>query len=255
MGRPTRVRWRGWQLDTARVLDQQYPQAIAALEKAKPNAGELCDYVRYLEATSYAAEGNSAKVVELLRDFDVQMPESIFVEVTWLTFTATLCTAQGRTQEAIAYLEAHRQPPRASVELALGKCYLRSEHPEKGMEILKHLYFTMPTSGEAADAAAMLTASGSALEGSYADEKTRAELLAKAAQAKPIYWPDAVRAYRLLESKASAAELGGVQVALAAALRHTNPGESRALLEQVQASGEANAQRLYLLGEIARNEQ
>ena len=30
--------------------------------------------------------------------------------------------------------------------------------------------------------------------------------------------------------------------------------EGRALLEQVQASGEANAQRLYLLGEIARNE-
>ncbi len=32
------------------------------------------------------------------------------------------------------------------------------------------------------------------------------------------------------------------------------PAEARALLEQVQASGEANAQRLYLLGEIARNE-
>ena len=34
----------------------------------------------------------------------------------------------------------------------------------------------------------------------------------------------------------------------------TDPAEARALLEQVQASGEANAQRLYLLGEIARNE-
>ena len=43
---------------------------------------------------------------------------------------------------------------RASVELALGKCYLHTDHPEKGMEILKHLYFTMPTSGEAAEAAA-----------------------------------------------------------------------------------------------------
>ena len=44
-------------------------------------------------------------------------------------------------------------------------------------------------------------------------------------------------------------------MALAAALRHTSDAaEGRALLEQVQASGEANAQRLYLLGEIARNE-
>jgi soluble lytic murein transglycosylase len=235
-----------------RSQDQQYPQAIAALEKAKPNAGELRDYVRYLEATSYAAEGNSAQVVELLREFDVQMPESIFVNDVVDVYGNALYWL-GRTQEAIAFLEQHRQPVRASVELALGKCYLRSEHPAKGMEILKHLYFTMPTSGEAADAAALLTASGSALEGSYADEKTRADLLTKAAQAKPIYWADAVRAYRLLQTKASAAELGGVQVALAAALHHTNPGESRALLEQLQASGEANAQRLYLLGEIARN--
>ena len=38
-------------------------------------------------------------------------------------------------------------------------------------------------------------------------------------------------------------------------MRHTSDAaEGRALLEQVQASGEANAQRLYLLGEIARNE-
>jgi soluble lytic murein transglycosylase len=235
-----------------RVQDQQYPQAIAALEKAKPSAGELRDYVRYLEATSYAAEGNSAQVVELLRDFDTQMPESIFVNDVVEVYGNALYRL-GRTQEAIAFLEQHRQPLRASVELALGKCYLRSEHPAKGMEILKHLYFTMPTSGEAADAAALLTANGSALEGSYADEKTRADLLAKSAQAKPIYWADAVRAYRLLQSKAPAAELGEVQVALAAALHHTNPGESRTLLEQLQASGEANAQRLYLLGEIARN--
>jgi soluble lytic murein transglycosylase len=117
------------------------------------------------------------------------------------------------------------------------------------MEILKHLYFTMPTSAEAADAATQLTASGSALEGSYSDEKTRADLLAKAGRSS-----DAARAYRLLENKAPAAELGSIEVALAAALRHTDGAESRALLEQLQASGEANAQRCYLLGEIARNE-
>jgi soluble lytic murein transglycosylase len=230
------------------VLDQQYPQAIIALEKAKPRAGELYDYVRYLEAASYGAEGNSAKVVELLRGFDAESPESIFVKDV-VDIYGNALTAQGKTQEAIAYLEAHRLPTRASVELALGKSYLQTEHPEKGMEILKHLYFTMPSSPEAAGAAAQLTANGSALEGSYGDEKTRADLLAKAGR-----WADAARAYRLLESKAPATEQDTVQMALASALRHTNASESRALLEQSQASGEANAQRLYLLGEIARND-
>jgi soluble lytic murein transglycosylase len=232
----------------AHVVDQQYPQAITALERAKPHAGELYDYVRYLEAISYGGEGNSAKVVEMLRDFESQAPESIFLKEVVDVYGSAL-SAQGKNQEAIAYLEAHRQPTRASVELALGKCYLRTEHPEKGMEILKHVYFTMPASAEAIDAGTQLTAAGSSLEGSYADEKTRADLLAKAGR-----YSDAAHAYRVLESKAPAAELGAVEVALAAALRHSNAAESRTLLGQVQASGEANAQRLYLLGEIARSE-
>jgi len=135
------------------------------------------------------------------------------------------------------------------VELALGKSYLHTEHREKGMEILKHLYFTMPSSAEAVEAATQLTTTGSALEGSYSDEKTRADLLAKAGR-----WADAVHAYRHLESLAPAPERGNVEAALASVLRHTNPAEERTLLEQMQASGEANAQRLYLLNEIARNE-
>jgi soluble lytic murein transglycosylase len=231
----------------SRVVDQQYPQAIVALEKAKPHAGELYDYVRYLEAISYGGQGNSAKVVEMLRDFEAQSPESIFLKDVVDVYGSAL-SAQGKTQEAIAFLEAHRQPLKASVELALGKCYLRTDHPEKGMEILRHLYFTMPTSAEATDAAAQLTAAGSNLEGSYNDERTRADLLAKAGR-----YNDAAQAYRILESRAPATELGGIEVALAMALRHSNVAESRALLDQVQVSGEANAQRLYLLGEVARN--
>jgi len=232
----------------SRVLDEQYTQAIAALEKAKPHVGELSDYVRYLEAVSYGAQGNSGKVVELLHGFEAESPESIFQSDVVDVYGSALA-AQGKTQEAIAYLEAHRLPTKASVELALGKSYLHTDHPEKGMEILKHLYFTMPSSTQAAEAVTQLTAMGSTLEGSYNDEKTRADLLAKAAR-----WSDAAQAYRRLLRTAPAAELGSVEVALASTLRHTSPAEGRTMLEQLQASGEANAQRLYLLGEIARNQ-
>jgi soluble lytic murein transglycosylase len=233
----------------SRVLDQQYPQAIVALEKAKPHIGELYDYTRYLEAISYGAEGNSAKVVEMLSNFDVETPESIFQKDVVDIYGSAL-SALGKTQEAITYLEAHRVPARASVEFALGKSYLHTDHPEKGMEILKHLYFTMPSSAEATEAATQLLALGSSLEGSYNDEKTRADLLAKAGR-----WAEAAREYRIILSKAPAVEISDVQVALASALRHTNNvSEGRTMLEGVQASGDANAHRLYLLGEIARNE-
>jgi soluble lytic murein transglycosylase len=232
----------------AHVQDQQYAQAVVALEKAKPHAGELFDYVRYLEAVCYAGQGNSAKVAELLHNFDTDAPESIFLNDVVDIYGSALL-AQSRTPEAITYLEAHRVPQRASVELALGKSYLHSTHPEKGMEILKHLYFTMPLSEQAADAGTLLAANGSALEGSYTDEKARADLLAKAGR-----WNDAVRAYRALEGRAPATELSSVEISLAASLRHTNEGESRDLLGQVQAVGEVNAQRLYQLGEIARND-
>lgn len=131
----------------AHFLDEQYAPAISALEKASPQAGELSDYVEYLEAACYAGLGNSAKVVELLQNFDGLMPESIFQKEVVAVYGNALA-AQGRTQEAITYLEAHRQPVRAAVELALGRSYLHSESPEKGMEILKHLYFTMPVSSE-----------------------------------------------------------------------------------------------------------
>jgi soluble lytic murein transglycosylase len=231
----------------SRYLDEQYAQAIGALEVARPQAGELSDYVEYLEAVCYAGQGNSAKVVELLRDFDGRMPESIFQSDVVTVYGGAL-SSLGRTQEAIAYLEAHRQPVRASVELALGRSYLRSESPEKGMEILKHLYFTMPASAEADAAATLLTGAGSEIEGSYSDEKARADLLAKAGR-----WGEAERIYRELQSKATVEELGSVQVALASVMRHTNAGDGRTLLEQAQASGEANAERLYLLGEIARS--
>jgi len=232
----------------SRYLDEQYAQAIGALEMARPQAGDLTDYVLYLEAVCYAGQGNSAKVVELLRNFDGLMPESIFQSEVVALYGNAL-TSLGRTQEAIAYLEAHRQPVRASLELALGKSYLHSERPEKGMEILKHLYFTMPASFEADQAAILLTGAGSGIEGSYPEEMGRAELLAKAGR-----WGEAERVYREWENKAPAEERGNVEVALASVLRHTNAGEGRALLEQAQASGEANAQRLYLLGEIARSD-
>ncbi|MDR3764718.1 MAG: transglycosylase SLT domain-containing protein [Acidobacteriota bacterium] len=232
----------------ARLQDEQYAAALAALEKARPRAGELMDYVLYLEAQCFAGQKDNAKVVELLRHFEDEAPESVLLNDVVPLYGGAL-DATGHAQDAVNYLEAHRAPQRASVELALGKAYLHAQNTVKGGEILRHVYFTMPVSEQAEDAAVALSSASLALEGRYQDEKIRADLLAKGG--RPA---DAVKVYRELEERAPLNEIGNVQVALAATLRKSNPTEARRLLQQAQATGEANAQRYYLLVEFARSD-
>ncbi len=233
----------------ARLLDQDYAQSIAALEKAKKNAGELADYVRYFEALSYAGMGRQDEVASVLKDFQQNMPDSIFTRNV-VSLYGNALVAQGSVQDAIQFLEAHRLPVRSDIELALGTAYLKSNQPQTGMEILRRIYFAMPTSPAAGTAATQLQAQGGSLTGTFAEERMRAELLQRANR-----WSDAVSEYRSLLSEAPPDELGNVQVWLGAALRRTgNENEAKQLLQNAQVSGEMNALRLYNLGELARSD-
>jgi soluble lytic murein transglycosylase len=203
----------------AHILDREYAKAIAPLEKARPYAGELADYVRYFEALAYGGSGQSDKVVATLKNFSKDCADSIFLN---------------------------------DVRAVYGEAYLNSGNPAKGMEILRHLYLTMPLSPEAAQAGAELIAKGASPAGSYGDQKTHASLLAQGNR-----WPDAAREYRQLLNMAPPAERGEIEVRLGDALRHSGNGgarEGRDLLQHAQATGEANAQRLYDLVEIAHAE-
>ncbi len=235
----------------AHILDREYGKAIAPLEKARPYAGELADYVRYFEALAYGGSGQSDKVVATLKNFSKDCADSIFLNDARAVYGEAL-VASGRASDAVNFLEANRAPTRADAELALGHAYLNSGNPVKGMEILRHLYLTMPLSTEAEQAGVELIAKGSGLTGSYADLKTHAALLAQGNR-----WPDAAREYRQLLNMAPPAERGEIEVGLGNALRHSGKGgarEGRDLLQHAQTSGEANALRLYELVEIARME-
>jgi soluble lytic murein transglycosylase len=235
----------------AHILDREYAKAIPPLEKARPYAGELADYVRYFEALAYGGSGQSDKVVATLKNFSKDCADSIFLNDVRAVYGEAL-VASGRASEAINFLEANRAPTRADAELALGQAYMNSGNPAKGMEILRHLYLTLPLSTEAAQAGAELIAKGSSSAGSYGDLKTHASLLAQGNR-----WTDATREYRQLLNMAPPAERGEIEVRLGDALRHSGGGdarEGRDLLQHAQATGEANAQRLYNLVEIARTE-
>jgi len=233
----------------ARILDKQYAQAIPALEKAKPHAGELADYVRYFQALAYGGTGQSEKVVATLKEFGKESEDSIFLrEVTAIQGEALV--ASGRPAEAVAYLEAHRLPTRADVELALAHAYSKSGNQTKATEVLRHLYFTMPVSAEAVQAGAELSSQGYSLSANFGELKSRAELLAKARR-----WADAVNDYRQLLAVAPMEQRGDIEVALGNALRRSgNDRQGRDLLQRALVSGEANALRLYNLVEIARAE-
>jgi soluble lytic murein transglycosylase len=233
----------------AHILDREYAKAVAPLEKARPYAGELADYVRYFEALAYGGSGQSDKVVAVLKSFSKECEDSIFLHDVTAVYGEAL-VASGHAAEAISFLEANRAPARADAELALGHAYLRSGNPAKGTEILRHLYLTMPLSSEAVQAGTELIAKGSSLMGSYAELKKRAAVLAEA-----HHWPEAVREYRQLLNMAPLEERGEIEVRLGDALRHSGEArEGRDLLQRAQATGEANAQRLYKLVEIARAE-
>ncbi len=236
-------------LGYAHILDKDFAKALPELALARARAGELADYVRYLQAVAYSGLNDYAHVIELLRDFEQNSPESIFRKDI-VDLYGNALAGSGQPKQAIAYLEAHRQPTRASVELALGRAYFKANNPTKGMEVLRHIYFTMPNSAEADQAAAEMKAHGSTLAGSAAYRRERAQLLEKASR-----WGDAATEYRALLLQAPESERAAVQVQLAAVLRHNNElREARRLLEAAHATGDLEAQRLYNLLELNRSE-
>lgn len=233
----------------ARLQDKQYPEAVAALLRAKSHAGELSDYVRYLLALGYGGQGMNEQIVATLRNFKSELPESVFVRDVIDVYGNAL-VASGRPQEAITFLEANRAPTRADVELAVGRAYMKAGELDKGIEILKHLYFTMPASAEAEAAGSDLRGVQGALElATYDQRKVRATILAQASR-----WSDAAREYRALLSDTPAPDVPALQVSIGVALRRSgNLRDAKQLLDSVQVAGEPNAIRLYNLGEIARS--
>src|SRR3954467_12856112 len=63
----------------AYFLDHQYPKSIESLNRAKPHAGEIGDYVAFYLASSQLQSGRSAEALASLSKFDEDFPESLFI--------------------------------------------------------------------------------------------------------------------------------------------------------------------------------
>jgi len=244
-------------LGQAHLLDKQYQEAIPPLSQASIHIGELGDYADYLLATAYQGKSDNAKIAEVLKNFDARHPNSLLTRDAALARAYALIAGSDPAQAA-SVLEAVRRPTRSDIELALGRAYVAQGNNEKAAYILQHLYSEMPLSADAQAANAeiqALNAKGFVAALSYEQRRTRADLLMKGRR-----YSDAAQEYDgLLQSIRSNLNQANDQRVLeikyaGAVFRSGRKNELKPVLESIpQADDEADAERLYYLHEIARN--
>jgi soluble lytic murein transglycosylase len=232
----------------AHVLDHDYFKAVDPLNRAKPHAGDLGDYTAYYLGTAYLQTGRNAEAAAALADFNTNYPDSLLVRDAHVVYASALLS-EGRPADAAALLEKDRRPARADVELALGRAYAAAAQPAKAAEALNNVFYNMPASPEADPASTELRRLSGVPQATLAQRKTRADLLLKAKR-----YPEAISELTGLLNDLNEAERLSSQLALADAMRRSGRGrEAKQALNSLSGtSGENNAQRLFLLGEIAR---
>lgn len=236
----------------AHILDREYSQAIQPLLNARQHAGELGDYVEYFLAMSYGSNGAPEEVLPLLRDFEKRYPDSIFVGDARVIYGNALLAAR-QAATAISLLEPHRKPWRADAELVLAQAYAAAGESDKAAAIARSLYYQAPLAAEAEEAGDLQQTLTSSLPAvSFTEKKTRAGLLAQGRR-----FGAAAAEYRALLAEVPAEQKAAIEVALGYALfRSRQEKEARKLLEKITgATGEAEAQRLHVLLEIARPDE
>jgi len=231
----------------AHVLDHDYAKAIDPLNRAKPLAGDLGDYVAYWLGTCYLQTGRQAEGLAALANFDSTYPDSLLGRDAHLSYASALLT-EGRAAEAAELLEKDRLPARSDLEFALGRAYAALGQNAKAAEALANVYYNMPTAAEADAAYAELKKLPSSPPATAAQRKTRADLLMKAKR-----YNDATDEYRELAIHATPEARPAAELALADALHRSGRNrEAKAELTTLPgATAEQNAQRVYILGEVA----
>ncbi len=239
-------------LGYAHTLDNDYPHALDALSRAKPNAGDLGDYVDYYLATSYVQTKRISEAITVLADFEKNHPDSILVRDARVMYGNALLN-DGRPQEAVALLTKERLPTHADQEMTLARAYVASGQSASGVGILRMLYFAMPLSPESVQADSelkRLAATGVKLPTASLDErKIRADLLLKGRR-----YDDAANEYQSLAGVVDAAQRPAMQLAYGISLRRGDRDrEAKRALDSIPGlTPDQEAERLYNLALIAR---
>jgi soluble lytic murein transglycosylase len=236
----------------AHIVDHDYVKAIDPLNRAKVHAGDLAEYVNYYLGTAYMQAGRSAEAIATLSGFGRNYPDSILLRDAHIVYANALMQ-EGRHQEAATLLEGDRQPVRVDVEWNLGRAYEAAGGAAKAAAIFRNIYLTMPLTGEAELANSelkKLSSTTSVAPPSMDERRSRADLLLKGRR-----YSDAANEYKDLLDEVSPNDRPSLQLLLATAmLKSGRSKDAKKILDSVQPpSADVNAQKLYLLGEVARS--
>ena len=234
-----------------RFLDHDCAKAIDPLNRAKPHAGDIGDYVAFYLANCYIQIGRNSEAIAALAAFEKTYPASLLVRDVRVMHANALLT-DNRPKEAVALLENDRVPLRSDLEYALGRAYQAAGDLSRAAGVLQHLYFTVPLSPEASSAEAEMRKLGNVpgvSPPSFGDRRNRADTLTKAKR-----YPEAIEAYRDLLNQATPTDRPSIQLALAdAMLRSGQRKDARHLLDSLPlTTPEVAAQKLFTIGEIQR---
>lgn len=235
----------------ARTQEGAYDKAAAALRNAKPHARELGDYVDFLLASSYRNLRQHQEALNTLDGFEKRFPESLFIQDAAL-LRARAHLAMGTSDLPIELLESNRSPVRSDVEFTLGQAYAAAGRNESAIRAFRHVYFSMPLSAEAEEAANQLR-----LLNGFADPSGELHLQRAESLTRGKRYAQAIKELRELMAASAGKPVPAYEVALAHALYRAerNTEARKVLTEMSPAQDEVNAQRLYLLAELARRNQ
>lgn len=105
----------------AHILDRDYAKAIEPLNRAKPTAGDLRDYVDYYLGTCYLQTGRQAEALATLANFGESHPDSLLVRDADVAYANVLLT-EGQAAEVVGLLEKDRLPAWISWPGMPGSC-------------------------------------------------------------------------------------------------------------------------------------
>ena len=236
----------------AHYLDAQYPAAIAALQKAQPQIGELKDYVAFFIGNSYVLGNNPEQALVYLRDFGTRFPDSLY-EHDALIANAKALLALNQPSQAVRLLEAHRSPTSVETEYYLAKAYVQQGQARSGAEILQHIYYDYATNYLADEAYADLRkipAEVALPPVTYVQHLKRADALYKARR-----YPAAIDEYQYVVDLAPPGKQSAGLIQLANSYRKDgNNKAAKQALDRIPDDGsDASAEKWYQQLEIARD--
>jgi soluble lytic murein transglycosylase len=240
-------------LGHAYMLDHKYTDAVAALHNADRVGTSLDDYAAYLSAQAYLAENKPADAQPVLAGFAKKFPDSIFVPRIPV-LEANLYLQQGDPQYALRVLDPHKaeaiaNKPDFLADLAKGN--LMAGNKDGAETIYRHIYLDYPLSSQAVEARTQLVTLGVLESMPISQRRLRADALYGAR-----HWTDAELEYRSLAASPSLTDgaHNAMLVAVAACEWKLHTLKKHDVEELPDTNDEAGARRLYLLMELARDD-